>query len=174
MSIGQFDYWLLIPSAEDNSFGTIQSSCSLSPQSWQQGCEIRREWRVATSRLHKPCSFSLFSKGVGGAWTLFQKKNICCWFWGQCQDVLLFKSLIFSCIYFLGGWKGFFLKGFLCCYVVQWTWAYLFKENSSESEGFCLLLDWFCTTCFEEIYIAGRISEKNGEIKCFSEALSLG
>lgn len=36
MSIGQFDYWLLIPSAEDNSFGTVQSSCSLSPQSWQQ------------------------------------------------------------------------------------------------------------------------------------------
>lgn len=148
------EYWslwlLVIGSISKRKLFWYCSEQLFSQHSEQRGCELRREWQVATSRLHKPCSFSLFSKGVGGTWTLFQKKNICSWFWGQCQDVLLFKSLISSCIYF-GRLKGFFfLKGFLCCYVVQLTWAYLFKENSSESEGFCLLLDWFVLSALKK------------------------
>lgn len=171
MNICQVDrWWLLVWSAKNSFCCIVENSRPLSAWSLQQGCELKKERRVASSRLRKWCSFSLFSKGVGGARTLFQKRNICCWFWGQCQDVLQFKSLTFSCIYF-GRLKGFFLKGLFILLCSSISMSLPLKKNLQNENSIVYCWSIFVLPALKSIYIAGGISGKNGVISSFSDEL---
>lgn len=102
--------WWLASSARNLSWCVVESCHHLSSWSWQQSCDLEKEWRAASSGLHKGCSFSLFLKGVGAHGN----------YWRSWMFLLVLRTVIrmffsskaqLSAVFILGGWKD--PEGFL-------------------------------------------------------------
>lgn len=146
-------WWRLASSARNLSWRAVESCCHLSSGSWQQGCDLKKEWRAASSGLHHGCSFSLFLKAVGGTWKCFKGEEWLYWFGGQLSGCSSVQKLNFLLYLF---WEvERILKGFLCCYVVQEAWVYNEQNNFWESQWHCLLLGFFLTAFFTNVYCRG-------------------